>query len=386
MPAATCISSDGLPKAAEMPLVVAGRCGFLDTLRGIFLMLMAINHVPSVLWPLTQQPLGFATAAEGFVFMAGLVVGKTYTGRREKLGDQACKQLLFRRAGVVYCAHLACVLGVVGWMWLYAWMSGTGEPPVGSPWEYFFTPWQSWGATLVMIHQPGLLDVLPMYCGFLVLTPYALRAFESSGKRRVLILSVLGWAITNLVDKPGPIIFGAINTGAFNFGAWQLLYMSGLAAGHVWAKNPAGIWLPPYRYLIGMVVLLGVLASLSHGWLDSGLTKETLFTWSNKNNVAPLRVLNVAVIACLLAVWFRHHRLRHQDFRIRAFEVLGKHSLLVFSVHSVFAIVVLGLPSWFEWTSMGPWLAPLIMICVLYMAAALGEIRLHLVKSWKAGA
>ncbi|HPE74072.1 MAG TPA: OpgC domain-containing protein, partial [Candidatus Competibacter sp.] len=57
----------------------------IDALRGLLLVLMVINHTPSPLRTLTNQPLGFVSAAEAFVFVSACLCGLVF-GRRLRDG------------------------------------------------------------------------------------------------------------------------------------------------------------------------------------------------------------------------------------------------------------------------------------------------------------
>ena len=84
----------------------------LDALRGLFLVIMAGVHVPSPLSHVLQEPFGFTSAAEGFIFLsaclAGLVYGKTYL----KGGWAEMSRRVWNRAKLVYIVHLAVLLPV----------------------------------------------------------------------------------------------------------------------------------------------------------------------------------------------------------------------------------------------------------------------------------
>ena len=84
----------------------AGRHGDLDVLRGALLIFMAINHVPCATWKITRHPFGFVAAAEGFVLLAGLLIGLLYTRKYLRDGPRVTTPLLLRRAGKIYLAHL----------------------------------------------------------------------------------------------------------------------------------------------------------------------------------------------------------------------------------------------------------------------------------------
>src|SRR5215471_1138604 len=70
----------------------------LDALRGLFLVIMAAVHVPTPLSRLFQEPFGFVSAAEGFVFLgaclAGFIYGKTYL----QGGSRVMSQRVWTRA------------------------------------------------------------------------------------------------------------------------------------------------------------------------------------------------------------------------------------------------------------------------------------------------
>ena len=92
----------------------------LDAVRGFFLVIMAGVHVPSPLSHCLQEPFGFTSAAEGFIFLsaclAGMVYGKIYllNGWSEMSGR------VWNRAKLVYIVHMAVLLSVALTAWIYA--------------------------------------------------------------------------------------------------------------------------------------------------------------------------------------------------------------------------------------------------------------------------
>lgn len=361
--------------AISVPVRAPVRQDYFDFLRGFFLVIMAVNHVPWAGWFLTQQPLGFATAAEGFVLLAGILIGVVYTRKFRSAGKAATTRLLIKRAGKIYLAHALCVLAVFMWVWLYAVFSESGFPPIGSPWIYHERPLAALAASLTLIMQPGLLDVLPMYFAFVLITPLVLRQLMRGRLVGVLIVAGLCWAFTNIAIPPSPIMSGLIDTSAFNFGAWQLLYVGGLVTGHAFAEGRFPAWLTPAK---GWVFALGVaalgLALARHGVTDFGLDAATWEMLTNKNNLAPLRLLNVAVLALLVRAWLaKRGRYGLPGFQCSPLAMLGRHSMAVFSVHVVTAQIILGLPWWFDWTAWGPWTGPAILLGAMFATAALAE-------------
>ncbi|USH04743.1 OpgC domain-containing protein [Grimontia kaedaensis] len=91
----------------------------LDSLRGLLLVLMAINHLiwlsgcRSLLQYFTLQPLGQFGAAEGFVMISCLLAGAVYS-RAELLEREATNKVL-RRAFTIYKYHMVSLLLVMVW-------------------------------------------------------------------------------------------------------------------------------------------------------------------------------------------------------------------------------------------------------------------------------
>src|SRR6201987_6071688 len=78
-----------------------------DVLRGVLLLMMSVDHSPSSLRRFTDQPLGFFTTAECFVFVSAFLAGMLFRKRAEKLGFAAARSSSIHRAGRIYRAHLA---------------------------------------------------------------------------------------------------------------------------------------------------------------------------------------------------------------------------------------------------------------------------------------
>ncbi len=78
----------------------------LDILRGILLLMMVVNHAPSPLRVFTDQPIGFFSTAEAFVFVSAFLAGLLFQRRTEKQGFQAARAATVSRAFRIYRAHL----------------------------------------------------------------------------------------------------------------------------------------------------------------------------------------------------------------------------------------------------------------------------------------
>src|ERR1700749_4313801 len=87
-----------------------------DILRGVLLLMMSIYYAPSSLRRLTDQPLGFFSTAECFVFVSAFLAGMRGRKRAEKLSYAAARSASIHRAGRIYRAHLVtlCFAFVLG--------------------------------------------------------------------------------------------------------------------------------------------------------------------------------------------------------------------------------------------------------------------------------
>ena len=92
----------------------------------------------------------------------------------------------------------------------------------------------------------------------------------------------------------------------------------------------------------------------------------------NKNNLAPVRLLNT------LALFFLLHRLFvrwPRAFVWPPLELLGRHSLAVFSTHVAVAYVLFAFPQYVAATTARTWLGTAIMLGSLWVVAGVRERR-----------
>src|SRR5258708_30844937 len=104
----------------------------LDALRGLFLLIMAAVHVPTPLSHLLQEPFGYTSAAEGFVFLgaclAGFVYGKTYL----RADWRAMAPRAWIRAREIYFVHFVLVVPIL----LLPRAVGPSLAPPGHPFSF----------------------------------------------------------------------------------------------------------------------------------------------------------------------------------------------------------------------------------------------------------
>lgn len=316
----------------------------LDGLRGMMLVVIAVNHYGG---PLSDyrldEPLGFVSAAEGFIFLAGLMLGLLYL---RKLADdpRALTLKLLGRAFKIYSYHLGVVLtllGVAGLVPFYAAQWGTW---LG---DYASTPWLSLGATLTLLYRPEYLDILPLYATFFCFAPLVLWAFARGHAWPTLGVSVLLYLLAplGLADLYWNLLPSAahLDRGYFNPFSWQLLFVLGIYLGGRWRQGTLAL---PFRrrYVLGaaLFVALALLGRELQRFdlLGDFYLVKVLFT---RTYLSPLRLLNffllVYLLVALLQVRPKGWRWLEKPVR-RTLEhpwlvLLGRHSLYVFAFHLV---------------------------------------------------
>jgi hypothetical protein len=329
---------------------------------------MAANHLPSELRAITDQGVGIVSSAEGFVFLSGVLAGFVYTRRLLRDGASCLRATTLRRAGTIYRWHLAAYFGAFVVLALNAWITGVHSdtsPPL-------FTDHPLLAALLgpLLLYQPGLLDILPMYCVFVLLLPLLLGALEKGWRWPMLGLSFALWAAVQLLpDYDGSTIRPPLNFGFFNLFAWQFLFISGVAIGY--AKTKGSTALTPVRRGLLLPVIGGAVFffCLQHRIIPSLWSDRHFGIMLNKPSLGALRLMSFALVAYLVAVvGTRFPRL----LSWRPLAMLGRHSLPIVAAQCVLVLVLLAHDSFFT-TETGRWIVTGVTIASLFAVGATAE-------------
>jgi hypothetical protein len=353
----------------------------LDTLRGFLLVWMTLTHLPTRVSAYSNQMVGYVSAAEGFILLAAILVGRIQLGAREKLGVEAARGKLWRRVLRIYSYHVI-LLG-------FAFSVGAAAAayfhrvPLQNLLDFFLQhPAQALIAAPVLLYNPPLLDILPMYIVFMLITPLILWIAERWGWRTVLIgsgaiwllaqLGLRGWIYTAAAHLGFPIPLNEM--GAFDWFGWQFLWTAGLGLGSGrWSSLFSKTRIPRWMVLLcGSVAV--VLFVCRHTGFDV-LTGPTLFdALVDKWRLGIFRLIDASAIGILLVKFGSPLAKNWLGARLAT---LGRASLEVFSAHLVFCFVFLGMgdgpDAQFAWWQDGIILA--VTMCGLYMVAGYIERR-----------
>lgn len=265
----------------RMPLLAAkiGRIHAFDLLRGYFLIVILLNHLyyyPSGLDILTGRGALYASTAEGFFVISGIVLGIV---RGRKLIDKPFvlgAKLLLKRSLQLYLTSviLALIFTFIAWLFVGSPGLKVGALPANTPILEVIWKIASYQ------HLYGWADFLRQYAIFIAIAPLALLLLRRGWWYIVLALSWLTWTLFPHINGDGYMLQPI---------SWQLIFFSGLVIGFHWPEIQ-GAWrrlsiktrkwtgLGLVTISIITIIISGVLA---HANLIGGEAGSVLASWNN---------------------------------------------------------------------------------------------------------
>ena len=319
----------------------------IDALRGLMLVMMTITHLPTRFSSILGQPLGFVSAAEGFVFLSAFMAGYIFSRRAAKDGIPAMLKAFLSRAAKLYACHVAMLV------YLFTIIAAIGITTNRQTIKnlisfYLQDPLTALGSSLVLLYNPPLLDILPLYVVFMVMSPWLLVVGLRLSWTPVIIASAIIWlvaqfgfekeiyqAVRSLIGLKVPFH----ETGAFDIFAWQWIWLLGLWMG---AKTAAESTLKLPNSIVYAALALAAAGFCARHILGQAPFGEnqTMAMLLSKWHLGPLRLLN---FLALLAVILRFGPALKNAIRWPPLELLGAASLPVFCVHLAAVLLALAL-------------------------------------------
>lgn len=320
----------------------------IDSLRGFFHIVMLLDHLPGGMRFMFLNFLGFISPPAGFMFVSGLVAGLVYGKRLVQQGQQVLWRHVLRRARLIYAYHLLSLLILYFFPIVAVRLmdpAASHEPAIRavfSGWPYDLE------TSALMLYQPGLYALLPVYFIFTLLMPFILVPVVRGQYGRVAAMSLLFWGMAQMPAEhqlvPAMIIRPVMILGPWNLLAWQLLFVAGLLFGFWQYRAPQS---DRRRRLLGshagflvcwgiFLVLFGIHHQL---FPNQVLWQQTIDALSDKGNYGPLRLLSFIVTAYMLAYLGQAHP---TWFHWRPLAFIGAHSMQVFAFH-LFLLTLLDL-------------------------------------------
>lgn len=309
----------------------------IDALRGLFLVVMTVDHLQSSLSQFTYEVVGYVTAAEGFVFMSGLVAGRVYQRYWLREGTPSLWRRVLRRSARIYSYQISAFLilfslaAFVGLRTVYLEL-----------WTPLFTDRPGWAVALglMLAYQPHLLDILPMYCVFILVVPLLVQS-SPRGRWAILLASASIWLAAqfgvweyceSLLSSHAPVLFGT-----FNIFAWQFIFIIGAVAG-LHPRDSVTLRPLTRKGLSAICAALTIVLFLSrHQIFVAGNLIDRIESLTAVETLGPARLVNFLALAWLLSQAFTWPTANVWN---AALAYLGRHSLQVFTFH-IFLIYLL---------------------------------------------
>ncbi len=309
----------------------------LDLIRGYFLTAILVAHFykfPSPYVFLNGRGEMWVSAAPGFVFVSGLLVGMVYKRKIETLGIKpALKKLIERglklQAFNVFFTVTYSLLGVYMGTWQYLNM--------GLLHKNLFDAFIN---AATFRYSYGWADLLIYYAFMLIfVSPVVLYLFNKRIVKPVIAASGLIWLAMFIL--PGEQRF----SGSYiPIESWQFLFVLGLTGGYF--KN---YFAQQYRilfhsgnksnvYLLFIVFAVTIMLSIADRFngMFTGDVKTVLNIWFKKADLAPGLLVTFFIWFTALYYIFQRLEIYITKYLGWLLYTFGKNSLLTYSIQSIY--------------------------------------------------
>jgi hypothetical protein len=317
----------------------------LDIIRGYLLLVILVGHIelpPNFYDFFTGRGRLFVSAAEGFFFLSGLLVGMVYR-RRLSLGMKFIFKKMWTRAAELYVGSVILTL-------LYAFIVARtnhfyikdGLPnPVDWP--------NIIGRTLSLRFEYGWADFLGRFAILMLIAPLVFYLIAKGRWRLVLIAIIAGW------------LFRQQN---FTL-AWQIIFNGGILIGFYWdelnvkwkslsrrtkmyiKRSVITVTVISFTLSYATVYILSELNTflssspqwLKHFTLSWNNFNQHIWIYADKWTMGPVRLILFFVWAAVVYAWVAR---REETINSRTKGILllvGQNSLFVYIFHSVIVLV-----------------------------------------------
>lgn len=311
----------------------SGRDLRLDLLRGFCVFAMIADHVggASFVHAVTGASEFFISAAEGFVFLSGFVMGMVYRRVTEEEGLVTGVKKALLRSWTLYKVTVGVTLIFALQLFLY---------------QYSFGPFEGWPrfvADVVTLRQTIYLGDIPLIYTLLMATGAGALVLLRTGRTRwLLAASGSLWLAYQLnpdwaVSLPWPIA----NNTMFHFAAWQAYFVVAMTLGYhrevvtAWlSRIPTG---PLFMASAGIFALMLYLHVSGGAQLPEFFrrddVRQQLDGWFQKGGAGPLRLLAAAFTFQFAFLFVTHFWQPIQKAAGWLLLPLGQSALYAYAMH-----------------------------------------------------
>src|SRR3984893_5249702 len=247
----------------------------VDLLRGFCIFAMVVDHFggDSWLYAITGGNRFYVSAAEGFIFISGFVMGQAYRSTRDRSGLPAAMGEALRRARTLYFATVALTL-IFSMLYLYTdialWTGRDFGLGIDSLQEIAV-------ASLTLHYTYHGTDIVAICTRLLLVPPLVLLLLSVGEWYWVLIPSWLLWLAYQVYPEEASIPWYIRHGENFPLAAWAGLFVPHHSLGV--SRDALTSWLHRFRRVRVVLVALGVAITLALVSLAWGADKGTQFAF-----------------------------------------------------------------------------------------------------------
>jgi hypothetical protein len=311
----------------------------IDFWRGFALVTIFINHIPGIAFEhFTYRRISISDSAELFVFLAGWAL-RHVVGRPED--PTPTSQLFFRlggRAITLYAAHMLIVMLAIA---MLASSARVLDNELLLEWHnaaaVFTDPVDAHIGLVLLSHQLGYFDILPLYVVLLLFAP--LFALVHRVAPNWLLPLSLAIYLFSLVFKITIPTWPTDGQWFFNPLCWQLIFVLGFTLSRErglggWVRSNIG-WLR----LVAWPIVIACAVIAWHGWWPdaTAVPEPKLLFINGKTFLTPMRVLQFLALAAAMSAAYPLI-VRIVPAGVEFLALLGRNSLQVFCAGSLLSL------------------------------------------------
>ena len=312
----------------------------VDFWRGFALVSIFINHIPGIYYErLTHRNFSISDSAELFVFLAGWSLG-LLVGRGNSPKTSAAP-LAFRLGGrsvQIYAAHIL-ISGLA--LALLAGAAHLTENLLLLEWHnaaaYFQDPARTQMGIVLLTHQLGYFDILPLYVVLMLAAP-AFVIIDRFAKPALVPLSLALYFASLTIPFTAPT-WPVEGQWFFNPFTWQAIFVLGFALsrdegfGRFARCNIKWI-----RYAAAPIVLATTILVVFNWFPDpTKLPEPKLLFLNGKSFLTPIRLIQFLALAAVFSAAYPAIA-RFLPWLTEPLSLLGRNSLNVFCVGSLLSL------------------------------------------------
>lgn len=314
-----------MPVSKKLP----SRIEVLDYLRGFFILIIIIDHLwrwPNLFQFITGRGELWASAAEGFVIISGLLVGYVRGRKGLKYKFSFISKKLFSRAALLYVWACITTLALVAASWYLEYRSSIAYIPYATfDWSTVIRD------TMLMTYTYPLTHFLYLYAIFLFLSPLFILLLRKGWWFVGILVSCIGWAI-------------GYSTGQ-EWLQWQILFFLPSIAGYYLDSVQVVIKRSPQK-IISLLAALSLATILISATIILPTSPGTYWPEIFRREPMSLARICLSFVWFLALVWlFSKLRVILKRYCRWLLEPFGTQSLTAYIAHSfVLTFIALLIP------------------------------------------